>query len=234
MIKEAVFKSFDNTEALEQQLSDRIAVGLQEAIDKRGEASLVVSGGRTPAGLFEKLSQKPIDWSEVFITLADERWVDPEHHDSNENMVRNCLLQHRAANAKFRGLKNMFATATAGVAMTTEQLANFPRPFDVVILGMGNDGHTCSWFPCADASQLDTALNTEALLCAVQPQTAPYERITFSRSAILNSRQIYLHLVGEQKLDVYKKALSSDEISEMPIRAVLAQHKTPVDVFWSA
>ncbi|QSX35153.1 6-phosphogluconolactonase [Shewanella avicenniae] len=234
MIKEAVFKSFDNTEALEQQLADRIAAGLQEAIDKRGEASLVVSGGKTPTGLFNKLSHKPIDWSEVFITLADERWVDADHQDSNENTVRSVLLQNRAANAKFRGLKNMFATAAAGVDMTTEQLANFPRPFDIVILGMGNDGHTCSWFPCAAPTELNTALNTDALLCAVQPTTAPYERITFSKKAILNSRQIYLHLVGEQKLDVYKKALASDVVTEMPIRAVLAQHKTPVDVFWSA
>lgn len=234
MIKEAVFKSFDSPESLEQQLAERIAAQLQDAIDKRGTASLVVSGGRTPTGLFNKLSEKAIDWSEVFVTLADERWVAVDDADSNENTVRQCLLKNRAANAKFRGLKNMFASAAAGVDMTTEQLANFPRPFDVVILGMGNDGHTCSWFPCAAPAQLDTALNTDALLCAVQPQTAPYERITFSRRAILNSRQIYLHLVGEQKLDVYKKALESDDIKAMPIRAVLAQHTTPVDVFWSA
>ncbi|MCL2914089.1 6-phosphogluconolactonase [Shewanella corallii] len=234
MIKEAVFKSFDSTDALEAQLADRIARQLQQAVDSRGKASLLVSGGSTPLKLFQALSEKAIDWSDVYISLADERWVESYDKDSNESLVRANLLRGLAANAKFRGLKNMFATPEAGLAMTTESLANFPRPFDVVVLGMGNDGHTCSWFPCAPAAELDNALDTDALLAAVNPGSAPHARITFTRQAILASRQIYLHLVGEQKLAVYRQALESDDIKAMPIRAVLAQHKTPVDVYWSA
>lgn len=234
MIKETVFKSFDNPSALEAQLAERIAGALQNAIDNRGKASLVVSGGSTPLKLFAELSHKMIDWSDVYITLADERWVDAEDQDSNERLVREHLLQNRAASAKFRGLKNMFASPEAGLSMATEQLANFPRPFDVVVLGMGNDGHTCSWFPCAPEEQLTEALETDALLCAVHPGNAPHARISLSRQAVLGSRQIYLHLVGETKLSVYHQALESDDPREMPIRAVLAQHKTPVDVFWSA
>ncbi|MGH1381559.1 MAG: 6-phosphogluconolactonase, partial [Shewanella xiamenensis] len=115
---------------------------------------------------------------------------------------------------------------------TAESLSNFPRPFDVVVLGMGNDGHTCSWFPCS--AELNDALTTQALCVATNPTTAPHGRITLSKNAILNSRQIYLHLVGEQKLSVYRQALENDDVNAMPIRAVLAQRKTPVDVFWSA
>jgi 6-phosphogluconolactonase len=232
MIKETVFKSFDTPSALEQQLAERIAMQLQDAVDKRGKASLVVSGGSTPLKLFAALSHKAIDWADVYITLADERWVDSEDKDSNERLVRANLLQHRAASAKFRGLKNMFATPEEGAAMAGESLANLPRPFDVVVLGMGNDGHTCSWFPCA--AELDVALNTQAVCAAVNPASAPHARITLTRNSILNSRQIYLHLVGEQKLSVYRQALESDDVKSMPIRAVLAQRKTPVDVFWSA
>lgn len=103
MIKESVFKSFDNKAALETQLADRIANQLQEAVDARGKASLVVSGGSTPLKLFELLSKKAIDWNDVYITLADERWVDNDHSDSNERLVRNNLLQNRAASAKFCG-----------------------------------------------------------------------------------------------------------------------------------
>ncbi|QYK07162.1 6-phosphogluconolactonase [Shewanella zhangzhouensis] len=232
MLKEAVFKSFDNTDSLETQLADRIARQLQDAVDARGKASLVVSGGSTPLKLFKALSLKAIDWNEVFVTLADERWVDNEHKDSNERLVRENLLQNRAASAKFRGLKNMFASAEEGAAMTSEHLANVPRPFDVVVLGMGNDGHTCSWFPCSE--DLMRALDSDAMCEAVIPATAPHERITLTKKAILNSRQIYLHLVGEQKLSVYRQALESDDIKAMPIRVVLGQHKTPVDVYWSA
>ncbi|MBV7316336.1 6-phosphogluconolactonase [Shewanella sp. NIFS-20-20] len=234
MISETVFKSFDSTTDLEVQLAERIADQLQQAVDSRGRASLVVSGGSTPLKLFQLLSQKAIDWSDVYITLADERWVELYDRDSNEALVRANLLQGLAANAKFCGLKNMYATPEEGAPMVSGSLAHFPRPFDVVILGMGNDGHTCSWFPCADVNQLQRALDTQELCCAVTPTTAPHARITLSRSAILHSRQIYLHLVGDSKLSVYRQALSGDDIHAMPIRAVLAQHKTPVDVYWSA
>ncbi|MDR8523984.1 MULTISPECIES: 6-phosphogluconolactonase [Shewanella] len=234
MIKETVFKSFDNKDALEAQLAERIANQLQEAVDARGKASLIVSGGSTPLKLFELLSKKAIDWSDVYITLADERWVSADHSDSNERLVRNNLLQNRAASAKFRGLKNMYSTPQEGCDMAIEQLGCFPKPFDVVVLGMGNDGHTCSWFPCAEKAQLEHALTTSELCVAVQPGNAPHSRISLSKSAILASRQIYLHIVGEQKLDVYRQALASDDSREMPIRAVLDQRKTPVDVYWSA
>ncbi|MEZ9822274.1 6-phosphogluconolactonase [Shewanella sp. 10N.286.45.A1] len=234
MIKESVFKSFDNKAALEAQLAERIANQLQEAVDARGKASLVVSGGSTPLKLFELLSKKAIDWNDVYITLADERWVDNDHSDSNERLVRNNLLQNRAASAKFCGLKNMYSTPYEGQIMTSEQLTHFPKPFDVVVLGMGNDGHTCSWFPCADAKELEHALTTDDLCVAVTPGNAPHARISLSKAGILASRQIYLHIVGEQKLDVYRQALADNDSSEMPIRAVLDQHKTPVDVYWSA
>ncbi|GIU31526.1 6-phosphogluconolactonase [Shewanella colwelliana] len=232
MIKDSVFKSFDDKTALETQLAERIANQLQTAIDARGKASLVVSGGSTPVALFQQLSKKAIEWSEVYITLADERWVDVDSDDSNEKLVKAHLLQNRAAAAKFRGLKNMFASAEAGADMTIEQLANFPKPFDVVVLGMGNDGHTCSWFPCS--LEIEQALSTDSLCLAVNPGNAPHGRITISKQGILASRQIYLHIVGEQKLSVYRQALENEDEKAMPIRAVLAQHSTPVDVYWSA
>ncbi|QFU22675.1 6-phosphogluconolactonase [Shewanella eurypsychrophilus] len=232
MIKESVFKSFDDKASLENQLADRIAKQLQEAVDTRGKASFIVSGGSTPVKLFQILSKKNVEWSDVYITLADERWVDAESDDSNERLVRTHLLQNKAVNAKFRGLKNMFSSPEEGCSMAIEQLANFPRPFDVVVLGMGNDGHTCSWFPCS--KEIDEALSTDKLCVAVTPGTAPNSRLSLSKTAILASRQIYLHIVGEQKLTVYRQALENEDANSMPIRAVLGQHKTPVDVYWSA
>jgi 6-phosphogluconolactonase len=111
-----------------------------------------------------------------------------------------------------------------------QQLKN--EGFDVVVLGMGNDGHTCSWFPCS--KEIELALSTDKLCVAVNPGAAPNPRISLSKTAILASRQIYLHIVGEQKLAVYRQALENEDANSMPIRAVLGQHKTPVDVYWSA
>ncbi|NRD73729.1 6-phosphogluconolactonase [Shewanella sp. VB17] len=232
MIQASVFKSFENKEALEEQLAERIAQQLQAGVDSRGKASLIVSGGSTPLKLFQLLSNKKVEWGEVYITLADERWVDAEANDSNEKLVRAHLLQNKAANAKFQGLKNMFSTPEEGCDMAIEQLAHLPRPFDVVILGMGNDGHTCSWFPCS--KEIDVALSTDELCVAVNPESAPNSRLSLSKTAVLASRQIYLHIVGEQKLTVYRQALENENANSMPIRAVLGQNKTPVDVYWSA
>lgn len=233
-MKETVFKSFDDASQLAEKLADKIATLLQEAIDSRGKASLVVSGGSTPVQLFKLLSEKPIDWSDVYITLADERWVDIKSDASNEALVKKYLLQNKAASAKFTGLKNMFATAVEGVNMAAEKLHHFPERFDVVILGMGNDGHTCSWFPCAERSELEHVLSTSNATAAVTPTTAPHARITLTQSRILSSRQVFLHLVGEQKLEVYRQALENNDIYTMPIRAILAQNKSAVDVYWSA
>lgn len=233
-MKETVFKSFDNASQLAQRLADKVADLLQEAIDSRGKASLVVSGGSTPVELFKLLSNKPIDWSDVYITLADERWVDVTSSNSNEALVKTHLLKNKAACAKFTGLKNMFLSAAEGCQMADEKLHHFPQRFDVVILGMGNDGHTCSWFPCAQRSELVNALTSDNSCAAVIPTTALHQRITLTKTRILASRQIFLHLVGEQKLAVYRQALENTDVYSMPIRAVLAQHKTPLDVYWSA
>lgn len=231
MISLPVLKTFDTAPELAQVLAKKIAAQLQESVDKKGSASLVLSGGSTPLKLFAALSMQAIDWQEVFVTLADERWVSAEHADSNERLVREHLLVNRAASAKFRGLKNIHSTPEQGVQMTTEVLSNLPRPFDVVILGMGNDGHTASLFPCSE--QLTQGLETEAMCLAVHPTTAPHGRLSLSLSALLNSRQIYLHLQGEAKQQVLEQALSSDDVMAMPIRAVLKQRNTPVDVYWS-
>lgn len=231
MIKERVFKSFDDNLSLELQLSQRVAEQLQLAVDKRGQACLVVSGGSTPKNLFKLLSKKAIDWSRIYITLADERWVENTHADSNEWLVKKYLLQHYAAQAKFIALKNGLATPELGCQMTAEQLNHVISFFDVVLLGMGNDGHTCSWFPCSD--ELSQVFTSEEPCIAVNPKQAPYPRLSLTKSTILSSKQIYLHLVGQQKLVTYRQALSDNNYNEMPIRVILDQHHTPVDVYWS-
>ena len=92
MIKESVFKSFDDKASLENQLAERIAKQLQEAVDARGKASLIVSGGSTPLKLFQLLSQKNVEWSDVYITLADERWVDADSAKLLTSLARNVVL----------------------------------------------------------------------------------------------------------------------------------------------
>ncbi|MDG1324068.1 MAG: 6-phosphogluconolactonase, partial [Porticoccaceae bacterium] len=77
---------FENASALDVALVKQVVDLLSEAIEIHEVASLVVSGGRTPQGFFHLLSQQALDWSKVTVTLADERWVDPDHKDSNEKL----------------------------------------------------------------------------------------------------------------------------------------------------
>lgn len=227
------FHEFADQKTLCQELSQRICAALEKAIEERGEASLVVSGGSTPVPLFAALSEIPIEWDRVFITLADERWVGTTERESNEALVREHLLCNRAEGAHFHGLKNSHASAADGERECEEGIVLLPVPFDIVILGMGPDGHTASLFP--GAARLCDALDMGSgkLCMRVTPLTAPHDRMTLTLPALLDSRQIYLHLSGKEKRDVYERALEGNSIEEMPIRAFLHQDKVPVDVYWS-
>jgi len=227
------FHSFASEQPLVNALASEVAGSLSQATEEDGCASLVVSGGRTPIVLFKQLSGAALDWSKVLITLSDERWVAPQHPDSNENLVRTHLLVNRAKQAQFVSLKNNAFSARLGQAALAEALADLPEVFTVVMLGMGEDGHTASLFP--GASTLGIALNRQNLLpCQwIQPPDAPHERMTLTLSRLLAAKKICLHFTGAKKRDVYDAAMADDSC-DYPVRALANQQQTPVDVYWHA
>jgi 6-phosphogluconolactonase len=232
------FQGFQDGPSLAVGLARRIGSTLDAALAKRDFASLVVSGGSTPVPLFQALSRENISWRKVIVTLADERWVDPADHDSNENLVRRHLLRNRAAAAKFIGLKTEDATARQGEINCEKRLLAIPRPFDVLVLGMGDDGHTASLFPGAAELAGATDLDSGRLCMAMSPLTASHDRMTMTLPALLDANKIILLLTGRKKLKIFEKALAAeplslDVLSEMPIRHVLARAKSPVAVCWA-
>jgi 6-phosphogluconolactonase len=224
---------FADAESLSRTLSSRIAENLQEAIAARGLASLVVSGGKSPIRLFEILRSAALDWSRVCIALADERWVDPADAGSNERLVREVLLQEAAAAARFIGLKNAAPTPDLGAVSAWETFARVPRPFDAVVLGMGDDGHTASLFP--RSPNLSSALNPAAVAGCVGmwSPVAPHPRLSLNLSALLDSRRVIVLITGAQKWRTFTAASAEGPIQDMPVRAVLRQRRTPVEVMWS-
>ena len=222
---------FANPEDLAVALSDNVAEQLRAAITDRGEASLVVSGGSTPQPFFEHLSQQPLPWGQVRVTLADERWVPADHEASNERLVRHHLLVGEAGAATMVGLKSSASTPEEGREACEQTLAQISRPFDVVILGMGGDGHTASLFP--DAPELAAGLDaaTPETCLAVRPPAAPHARMSLTLRALLDSRRLILHITGEGKQAVYRRALEPGPAEELPIRAVLASGR--VEVWWA-
>jgi 6-phosphogluconolactonase len=224
---------FADVDALSRALAEQIASSLRSALASRGLASLVVSGGKSPIKLFELLRTEALDWSRVCVALADERWVDPADPGSNEKLVRDVLLQGSAAAARFQGLKNGAPTPDMGAVSAWETFARVPRPFDAVVLGMGDDGHTASLFP--GSPNLASALNPIAAAGCVGmwAPVAPQPRLSLNLSALLDSRRVVILITGAAKWRTYVAASAAGPESEMPVRAILRQTRTPVDVMWS-
>lgn len=228
------FRSFADKQTLAEYLARDVAEQLKRALEERNAASLVVSGGSTPKPFFAALrSHTDIAWEKVSVTLADERWVDTDDEDSNEKLVRENLIAH---GMRFTGLKNAAFLPQEGRMETNAVIAALPRPFDVVVLGMGDDGHTASFFPYAP--ELQTALYPEdkKALCAAitPPDYAPHLRMTLTLPALLDARRIIIHMTGAKKQEVYAKAAADGAIEAMPVRAILRQEQTPVDIYWAA
>jgi 6-phosphogluconolactonase len=222
---------FRTTEQLNKTFAQRISRLLKLGIEENGRASLVVSGGRTPAALFDTLSKANLPWEHVDISLADERWVDNTDDASNEKMLRATLLINNAAHANFVGLKTQDGDAQDAVQSCTDNLHTMRSPFDVLILGMGEDGHTASLFPCSQELAAGLDMESGQSYVAVQPTTAPNQRMSLTLPALLHSNKIFLHLTGASKKAVLTEALTQEDVSKMPITAVINQ--ADVELMWA-
>ncbi|AOW13935.1 hypothetical protein LPB72_00900 [Hydrogenophaga crassostreae] len=224
----------EHLNATPSALAASIANELRAAIAERGEASLAVSGGKSPIVLFEQLRTQVLDWSKVRVTLVDERCVAHVHADSNTALVRTHLLQDGASAATFVPL---FGTLPADlsdaalpdlVANANERLSALTFPLDVIVLGMGEDGHTASLFPAAPG--LDNALASLGPVAWVRPATAPHARLTLTLPVLLIARHVHLPLAGETKLKVYREALRTANPA-LPISLLLNSPACEVQVW---
>lgn len=226
------FNEYQSRNELDLTLSDHIVEALQEALDERGVASLVVSGGKSPAQFLHNLSEQDIDWSSVYVTLADERCVLDVHPDSNTKMIKDHLIQNLACDVNFVPLYIQGESQ-----MNCQQRFINHRVlsdvYDVVILGMGLDGHTASIFP--QAIERDQALNIDTMLnmLLTNPVTATPLRITQTRKRLLNTKNLMLQIVGQDKRAVYDRALEALN-PELPISYFMHQDLVPLSVYYTS
>ncbi len=235
MVKQFLFKT-------REELFNALSLACQRHLDKdlndKGTACFMVSGGSTPAPLYQALSQAELDWDKIHVALVDERWVDESHEASNAALIKKTLLINKAANTPFTGMKNSAETAEQGQPETEAQYRKLPRPFTISILGMGNDGHTASLFPHAqgltEALSEDNQQLTAAILAKQSNVTGENtERLTLTLNGLLQSKRLIILLTGDEKLAVFRNALQEGPIEDMPVRAVLKQNKVPVELYWA-
>ena len=220
--------AFPDRESLDQALAACVVSRLQQGITERGTAHLVVSGGSTPIHLFSILADADVEWGRVVVLLADERWVQVDHEDSNERLVRQTLLTGKAKSAQFLSLLPSPDDKITNISGLSTLLRSLPR-FDVVLLGMGEDAHTASLFPCSTA--LREGLTTEQGALITRPRNAPHQRVSMSKRRLQATEHGVIHIVGERKKTVLELARKSEDETRYPISAFLGP--AGFDCWWA-
>lgn len=234
MTHKVAWKTFDTREQMVDELLEATSEALMRGVRKRGTASWAVSGGSTPAPLFEAMSESGLDWENIQVALVDERWVDIDHPRSNEAFMRGALARRAAAEAMYIGMKTRHASPFEAEADVNARYAQIRQPFDSVLLGLGTDGHTASFFP--DAEGLETALDVGGDKTCVALKAKPSNvtgdevlRMSLSAAAIAQASDVVLMITGNEKKAVLERALEVDR--HLPI-ARLAENVT-ITVYWA-
>lgn len=226
--------TFDTREAMVEALKAETMKALTDALNSKGKASWIVSGGSTPKPLFEAMSAEPIDWASIDVALVDERWVDPGHPRSNEDFMKGALDTGKSAAANFVGMKTEHVSPWDAVDAENERYRTLAQPFDSVLLGMGPDGHTASFFP--DAEGLEEALDpaNKNLCCALTALKSEVtgdevDRMSITASAIIAAKHVALMITGAEKKRVLEEALEPS--SNLPVGRLA--RLAPFDIYWA-
>ncbi len=212
-------------------VATRIAGQLRTRLEANAEAAFIVSGGSTPAGCFSHLSHKQLDWHRVTVLLSDERWVAPDHADSNERMLRETLMVSRARYVRLLPYYDSANSVFERCNAFEDAFKRMALPFCSVLLGMGADGHFAGLFPGSEGLSENLDPDSSRRCVEVTTPASPYARISLTLSALLESEEILLLIFGEEKRAVLDTALNTE--SDLPVAALLRQQKVPVHVFWA-
>jgi len=234
MTTEIEWWDYDDAAEMADAVAGDIGFIIESAIDARGAAVIALAGGKTPLPIYEKLAKAKIDWKRVTIIPGDERMVPLGDALSNVTAIGKAFLPKGA-----RVIPLVSATApdykAAGRAADA-LLQDLHWPLDLVLLGVGGDGHAASIFPGPD---FDEALNgpKERRALGVMPDPlppeAPVARVTLSKAALITARAMMIAVTGDAKRQVIEDAVKEGQSSPYPIGRILADVELPVDIHWA-
>jgi 6-phosphogluconolactonase len=213
-LKKLNLTEYSSRESASSAAAEFLGGHLKKTLELQSRAVLMVSGGSSPVVCLGRLSEYPLVWSRVDVTLTDERLVSVTDDASNEKMVRETLITNAASHAQFCEL-----------SATNSELIASARP--VCLVGMGEDGHFASIFP--DNTMLDQLVNPKAEPAAIDITTkaSSYPRRTVNLAMVLQSRVILLLVYGDKKRQVL------DAPSGLPVHHLIQQSKAPVNIYWA-
>ena len=226
---------YDDREEMAEAVAGDIGFVIESAIDSRGDAVIALAGGSTPLPIYAKLAQAKLDWKRVTIIPTDERIVPLGDPLSNVTAIAKTFLPKGAR------VMPIVPTATddyrAAGRSADALMQDLHGPLDLVLLGVGADGHTASIFPGPDFDEALAGPKERRALGVMPdplPPEAPVARVTLSRNALITARALMIAVAGQKKRDVIEAAIAEGPGSPYPIGRVLADVELPVDIHWSA
>ena len=227
--------SFATRPSAEEAVATALEASVAAAHVSGRRARIALSGGTSPAPAYKKFADLDLDWSRVDIALVDDRWVDLDDAGSNEAMVRDVFKD--AIGVTIHGIKTRHETPFAA-EVHLNSVYEALRPFDAVVLGMGADAHTASWFPhspqlmaCLNVKGRDTVIGADA---SAAPVSGAYPlRMTLTLPPVVEAEQIIVLIFGDDKKQILKNALNTP-VTQAPIRAVIEACGDRLVVFWAS
>ena len=215
---------------------EAIAGALRTALAEPREVRLLMSGGSTPIPVHRALAREALDWSRIIVGLVDDRDVDPDADGSNARLIRETLLLDRAADARFEVLRAEKQSAEAAAeAANARWRYHADSTLAAAVLGMGDDGHTASLFP--NAKNLDEALTTREPYAAIDATGCAGagmfpRRVSLTPVGLAAAKERILLIRGEDKRELFERALEAGDVRELPIRAAIDLPGAPLHVHW--
>ena len=204
-------KVSEDKNSLALAASDLITQVIESTLKNKTRAKIALCGGSTPKATYSLLGKKYIDWMNVDLFLGDERWVDNKSLDSNSFLLNNSLFKEGNPSLE----ASFFAVSTVELSSPDESaddyetilknnLAGDPPKFDLILLGLGDDGHTASLFPGSDA-----LFERDRLITAGEGKG--HKRITFTSKLLSAADNVVFLISGSAKQTALKRLLDPSE-----------------------
>jgi 6-phosphogluconolactonase len=235
MAEAPVIETFSTVETWAEAIAARLGETLAAAVRDSGRAVFAGPGGTTPAPVYRQLAAMDLGWSDIAVTLVDERYVPETSPESNARLIREVLLQDKAAAGRFIPLYTPEVTVDRAAIVAAKALQDAGGQFDAVLLGMGEDGHICSMFP--ESPTLKTLLTPSAKPTVLgvphgRDGMAPtIERLSINLPYLMAAGRVILGLKGAAKRRVFEEQAQGDPKIQ-PIAALIAAD-VPLEVLWT-
>ncbi len=219
---------FDTLQDAVPEIVDLLVSNLNSALVGEKTASFVISGGNSPREIYRCLGKIDLPWERVLLIPSDERWVDIGDSNSNEGMVRSTLMAPKCPGEKAQliSLRGSEDDLELTVESANSSLSKISRPYDVSLLGMGEDGHIASLFP--DEFKYD---NSNHVVATRSPKP-PTLRLSMTSDEILSCRHIILIASGSRKIGILDKISASGADSDsVPVSMLFGSRAPQMTIF---